>query len=123
MKLGEVGIETYQKMKNKKVSVKNRFFNIFFDVRMVHLGQGSSFPLESKPDLFLLGELGREDLERDDLPQPGVLRAVDGSHSARPDLMVEIDFEVAPRCFGFHLRHSPFSLSHGEQYEEDPASI
>lgn len=55
--------------------------------------------------------------------QRNLPRAVDGSHSARPDLMVEIDFEVAPRCFGFHLRPPPFSLSHGEQYEEDPASI
>ena len=52
------------------------------DVWMTHLGQGSRFPLESQANLLVLSELWRKDFQRHDLPQSGVLGAVDGSHPA-----------------------------------------
>ena len=58
-------------------------------VRVVKRRGDAHLALEPLPEPLVIGELGREDLERVDPVQPDIRRAVDNSHSTSADEFVD----------------------------------
>ena len=52
------------------------------DVRMRERGHGSRFPLESRAPIGIVGDAGRQDLNRDVTPEPRVAGPIDLAHAA-----------------------------------------
>ena len=63
------------------------------DVRVVEDGDRARFPLEAAQELGIVGEVARQDLDRDDLAGLGVAAAIDRGHAAPVDQVLQ---QVAP---------------------------
>ena len=57
------------------------------DVGMIQRGRGSSLALEPAQRLTVAGEFVRQELQRDEAMEPGVLRFVNHAHSAAAKLL------------------------------------
>ena len=57
------------------------------DVGMIQRGRGASLPLESAQRLPVASQIVRQELERDEATEPGVLRFVDHAHAAAAELL------------------------------------
>ena len=60
------------------------------DVRMVDAGCCSGLAHEPLPEGLVLAELGGQDLQRDQAPEAQVERAVDDSHAAAADALLDL---------------------------------